>query len=161
MPNRIKRFQSGGETEEDRRLQDLEDKVMGRSRSYKRGERMVRLLDPTMDPITGERNVAKYARQKIANIFPGATLDKGVSGENVLMNLMREANRVSKAYHGQDYLKELQNRVMQAGTSRVDRGVPYDPKAVKFSEESEYKKGGKVTRGDGIAQRGKTRGRII
>ena len=77
------------------------------------------------------------------------------------MNLMREANRVSKAYHGQDYLKELQNRVMQAGKGRLDKDISYDPKAVKFAEESEYKKGGKVTRGDGIAKRGKTRGRII
>ena len=161
MPNRIKRFQSGGETEEDLRLPDLEDEVTGRSRSYKRSERMTRLLDPTMDPITGKRNVAKYARQKIANIFPGAPLDQGVSGENALMNLMREANRISKAYHGRDYLKELQNRVMQAGTARVDKNIPYDPKTVNFSEESEYKKGGKVTRGDGIAQRGKTRGRYI
>lgn len=163
MPNRIKRFQEGGETEEDRRLQDVEDRVMGRSRSYKRGERMARLLDPSQDPITGRRDLAEFAKQKIANIFPGIPLkgkEKTYYGENPLYNLLQEANRISKAYHGQDYVKDLQNLVGQAGWRNLSKDVPYEPKDLKLVEE-EYKKGGKVTRGDGIAQRGKTRGRYL
>jgi hypothetical protein len=162
MPNRVKRFQAGGETEEDRRLQDLEDQVMGKSRPYKRGERMMRLLDPTMDPVTGERDVRGYLAQKVANVLPGLSIPgRQEKGERPLMNLLREANRVSKAYHGQDYAKELQDRIMSAGTRRVDKDTRYDPNAVKLSADEEYQKGGKVGRGDGIAKRGKTRGRMV
>ena len=129
-------------TEEDLRLQDLEDQVMGRSRPYKRGERMLRLLDPSQDPLTGERNIRDFGRQKIANIIPGMTLigrEKVFQGHNPLYNLLQEANRVSKAYHGQDYLKELHHRVMQAGRGRVDKDFGY---------ESSFADGGQVFASD-------------
>jgi hypothetical protein len=129
-------------SEEDLRLQDLEDQVMGRSRPYKRGERMLRLLDPSQDPLTGERNIRDFGRQKIANIIPGMTLigrEKVFQGHNPLYNLLQEANRVSKAYHGQDYLKELHHRVMQAGRGRVDKDFGY---------ESSFADGGQVFASD-------------
>jgi hypothetical protein len=51
-----------------------------------------------------------------------------------------------------------------SGTREMQLGADLDPKAMMKKEEG-YKKGGKVSsassRGDGIAQRGKTRGKMI
>jgi len=113
-----------------------------------------------MDQMFPARKIARMAGLTSAT----QALNKAKQGatEKEFNDAMSDAEKTSASY-AQDFknaiFKKATPTQMDEFTSRPKNSGKFDPEGM----DKEYKKGGKVTastRADGIAQRGKTRGKI-
>jgi hypothetical protein len=150
------------EKEYERQVQDIENRVMEWG-PYGRKERMLALLDPRRNYYTDQmkEDVVKYPAGMYKRPI---TVDDPRSVEpwtpplytHPLRSALYGANRLVKAWTGRDYYDEARNRLYTASK----RGVL----DMSDTEPIQKKRGGAVkapSRGDGIARKGKTKGRYL
>jgi hypothetical protein len=169
-----RKFQEGGEVdtllseeekkrqreEHDRVVKDIENRVM-RYGPYDRKERFLKLLDPRENYYTSQLQETMQRPKGLYNkpLYKGDPRATEPFTPPLYTHPLRAAlygaNRLIHAWTGRDYYDEARKRFAR----EVDRQINF-----KDMKPVENKRGGSVklpSRGDGIAQKGKTKGRYI
>ena len=148
------------EKEYERQIEDIENRVMQWG-PYGRKERMLALLDPRRNYYTDQmKDVVKYPSglyKRPVTLDDPRALEPWTPPVYVhpLRSALYGANRLVEAWTGRNYYDEARDRLYNASKRVLD---------TSDVEPIEKKRGGSVkspSRGDGIARKGKTKGRYI
>jgi len=147
--------------EHEKILQDIENRVMGYG-PYERKERFLKLLDPRENYYTSQlKETVQYPQGRyVKPLFKDDPRTSETFTPPLYTHPLRAAlygaNRLVHAWTGRDYYDEARKRFAREVDRKRDRLEDIEP--------IKKKSGGSVnlpSRGDGIARKGKTKGRYI